>query len=144
MIWTQQLKRMKLDHIKATHPGYFDLSGGYSMKVKPYTDKTRNGLTRCVINWINFSGGSAKKTNKGSLRKIDGKMVWMNAPGRKPKADIIGVFKSKSIEIIISHGQVKHSEETPSGWSLIIGSFQDFLDWWNSEILKKIESCQEN
>ena len=57
--WKPLLKRMKLDSIKQKAPGFFELSGGYEMKVKPYCDNTANDLTKTIIDFINFSGGDA-------------------------------------------------------------------------------------
>ena len=36
--WKDQLKRMKLDHIKESAPGFYELSGGERLKLKPWND----------------------------------------------------------------------------------------------------------
>jgi hypothetical protein len=38
--WKLLLKKMKLDNIKERAPGFFELSGGYGMQVKPYKDNS--------------------------------------------------------------------------------------------------------
>jgi hypothetical protein len=136
MNWQKQLKKMYLDHMKLTSPGFFEMSGGYRLKVKPYSDKNRNGLIRCVIDWIIFSGGTARQTNKGRFIKSGGKMVWIHATGRKPTCDILGVYKSNEIEVIISHQEDTISENIAGGWRMRVGSFDAFLDWWQEYILK--------
>lgn len=142
MDWRKKLKQMYLDHVKATAPGFFEMSGRDRLKVKPYTDKNRNGLIRCVIDWINYSGGTAKKTNKGSFIKVRDKMVWMNARGKMPTCDILGVYKSKAIEIsVVGCSEAKY-EEIAGGWRLVINSFTSFLEWWQERVIKSNEISQ--
>jgi hypothetical protein len=38
------------------------------MKLMPYTDDTANGLTKCMVDWVIFSGGNANRINvKGQI-----------------------------------------------------------------------------
>src|SRR5690349_4917972 len=70
--WQQVMKRMKLDNIKAKAPGFFEASGGYTMMVKPYSDKTANGLTRCIIDFLAFKGHYANRiSTQGQARVHD-------------------------------------------------------------------------
>src|SRR4051812_29725980 len=69
MNWKDELKRLKLEHIKKTSPGFFELSGGYRMKVKAYTDLTTNGLTAAVCAWLTYSGHYCNRINtQGQVR----------------------------------------------------------------------------
>lgn len=61
--WKDELKLLHLRHLERNYPDAFRLSGGYTQKVKPYTDKTANGLTRCIIDWITYNGGDAQRIN---------------------------------------------------------------------------------
>lgn len=133
MDWKKELKRLKLEHIQKTSPDFFRLSGGFKMMVKPYRDKRKQELARCILDWINFSGGEAMEIKKGSFRKIDNKMVWMNAPGKRSPADISAVYRSVNIEIIIQNEDPLF-EEIAGGWRLSINSFPTFLDWWESNM----------
>jgi hypothetical protein len=55
--WKAELKRLKLAYIERTAPGFYKASGGDTMQIKPYSDRTANGLTTCVCDWIKFNGG---------------------------------------------------------------------------------------
>ncbi len=47
------------------------MSGGYTMKLKRYQDTTANGLTNCIIDWINYNGGYANRINtQGDIHAI--------------------------------------------------------------------------
>ncbi len=70
MGWKAELKALKYEHIKRTAPAFFEMSGGYEMKLMPYRDDTANGLTKCITDYINFSGGNANRINvQGQPRK---------------------------------------------------------------------------
>ena len=109
--WKLDMKRMKLDSIKSKAPGFFDLSGGYDMKVKPYTDSTANGLVKAILDFINFSGGHASllKT-KIEERKIKGKSIWMHASTSKEKVDIQATFNDRDISIKVRIGKDQQIE----------------------------------
>ncbi len=54
-------KLINLKHSIDCHK-YPSMPSDYIPKYK-YTDKTANGLTRCVIDWIIFNGGQAERIN---------------------------------------------------------------------------------
>lgn len=139
--WKQLLKQMKLENIKENAPGFFDLSGGYEMKVKPYRDAKANDLTKSIIDFINFSGGDANRINcQGQVRKINGRMVWTHGATRKGSADIHAIFKGRHISIEIKIGkdkqsvdQIKEAERVTKAGGLyfVAKNMQSFLEWWN-------------
>lgn len=141
--WKPLLKRMKLDSIKAKVPGFFDLSGGYDMRVNPYSDTTTNGLTKAVIDFINFSGGDANRINtQGQLRKINGQMKWTNGSTRKGTADIHAIYKGRHISIEIKTGKDKQSDKQvmeaerirrAGGLYFIAYNMESFLEWWQNQ-----------
>lgn len=151
--WKADLKRMKLDSIKAKAPGFFEVSGGYDMKVKPYSDSTANGLINAIIDFINFSGGNASlfKT-KMEERKIKGKSIWMHASTRKEKADIQATFNGQDISIKVRIGNDHQSErlrtntndiQNGGGLYFVAKSMQPFLDWWQA-VFFHVESMNNN
>lgn len=147
MNWKHLLKRMKLDYVKATAPGFFELSGCYEMKVKPYTDTTANGLTRCIEDFINHLpdgiGEASRINSTGTPRQMsDGKIKWSKSNTRKGIADIRATVKGRSISIEIKIGKDKQSEAQikeqerivrSGGVYIIAKSFPDFLDQWANE-----------
>ncbi|TAM95848.1 MAG: hypothetical protein EPN39_14375 [Chitinophagaceae bacterium] len=87
--WKHELKHLHLADLEKRYPDAFRLSGGYSQKITPYTDKTANGLTRCICDWINYNGGDAQRINTtGTMRKINGRMKWTHSGMRRGTADI--------------------------------------------------------
>jgi hypothetical protein len=138
--WKPLLKRMKLDNIKKKAPGFFELSGGYEMKVKPYRDKTANDLTKTIIDFIIFSGGDANRINtQGQLRRIRGEMKWTHGSTRRGTADIHAIFQGRHISIEIkigndrqSEGQIKEAERVrrAGGLYFVAKNMDSFLQWW--------------
>lgn len=137
--WKPLLKRMKLDNIKQRSPGFFELSGGYGMKVKPYRDNTANGLTQAIIDFIIFSGGHANRINsQGQLRKIKGEMKWTYGSTNRGTADIHAIFQGRHISIEIKIGNDKQSEQQikeaeqvikAGGLYYVAKNMQSFLEW---------------
>ena len=78
-----------------------------------FTDKTANGLTKCVIAWINLNGGQAERINTmgrmldktkvvadtfGNKRTI-GSVEWQKGTGTKGSADISATIQGRSVKI---------------------------------------------
>lgn len=142
--WKALLKRMKLEHIKVTAPGFFELSGGYNYKPKPYTDATANGLTAAIEDFINFTGhGEASRTNStGMPRIVNGEVRWTKGNTRNGMADIRGTYKGRSLSIEIKIGadrqsdaQIKEQERITKAGGIywVCKSFSHFLELWKAE-----------
>ena len=127
----------------------------YIPKVK-YTDKTANGLTRCVIDWITLNGGQAERINTTGrlikaktykdvmgITKTIGQDKWIKGTGTLGSADIsatIPVFISGkkiglSVKIEVKIGkdyqkseQIKYEEDVKKagGYYYIVKNFDDF------------------
>lgn len=115
-----------------------------------YSDKTANGLTKMVIDWITLNGGQAERiSNMG--RYIDSSKVVTNVLGQRMKigsgkfipgagtngtADISAIIKGKSVKIEVkmkdkqSEAQKKYQEsvERAGGIYYIVRSFDDFME----------------
>ena len=152
MNWRQQLKQMKLDHIKAQSPAFFGLSGGYKMKINPYKEDTANGLTRAIIDWLTFSGWYANRINvQGQVRKETVQLIQGNSMEKihytpsttnRGTSDINAIIDGKhwSIEVKIgkdrmSMHQLKEMERvTKAGGKYIIArDMPSFLETYNKE-----------
>lgn len=141
--WKKLLKRMKLDNIKEKAPGFFELSGGYEMKIKSYRDDNANNLTKAIVDFINFSGGDANRINtQGQMRKINGRMVWTHGSTRKGTADIHAIFQGRAISIEVKIGNDKQSEAqlkeaerilNAGGLYYVAKDMVSFLEWWNKQ-----------
>lgn len=74
------LKQLKLDQLKQDYPNVPD----YAIKQPTYSDKSANGLTVCIVDFLNLSGHLAERhSNEG--RVID---------QRKTYTDVIGQTKT--------------------------------------------------
>jgi hypothetical protein len=72
------LKELYIKKSKIKHP----LIPEYAIAVPKYTDKTANGLTKCIVDFLNMSGHQAERiSNTG--RYIDNKKVVTDVIGIK-------------------------------------------------------------
>ncbi len=123
------------------------------MKPPAYTDKTANGLTRMVMDWIKFNKGQSERINVTG-RFIKAKMItdvvgfkrqvgndkWIKGQGTKGSADISATIQGKSVKIEVKIGkdkmsedQVKYQEaiEKAGGIYYIAKDFDSFYKWYN-------------
>lgn len=120
MNWRDELKEMKYKYMEQNTPSAFIASGGRTMKLKPYCDTTANGLTNCIIDWINYSGGTANRINtQGQVRKERIDLAFGNkreivrftpSTTRKGTADIHGVMRGRHLSIEVKIDYDKQSE----------------------------------
>ena len=115
-----------------------------------YTDKTANGLTRCIIDYLEFNGCQAERisttgrmvdntktfTNVIGITKQIGSKKWIKGSGTKGSADISATINGKSVKIEVKIGKDRQSEhqkkyqesiEKSGGIYLIATSFEDFI-----------------
>ena len=125
----------------------------YVVRTK-YVDTTANGLTKCVIDYINFSGGQAERISNtgryidesrivtdilGNRKKI-GTGKYIKGTGTNGTADISATFKGKSIKIEIkmkdkqSEVQKEYQQaiERAGGIYFICHTFDEFLEKFNT------------
>lgn len=117
-------------------------------KVK-YTDKTANGLTKCIVDWINLNGGQAERiSNTG--RYIDNKKIvtdvlgirrqigsgqYIKGTGTNGTADISATINGRSVKIEVkmkdkqSDAQKRYQEsiESAGGQYWIAHDFGEFI-----------------
>ena len=128
--WKDELTSMHYESIKAKAPGFFEASGGYSMKIKPYTDTNTNGLTNCVKSFLEFKGHYCIRTNRqgqakveripiggtqrdisGKGAKVYGKISWTKNPEDKAITDlhasIDGLFVAIEIKCAATKDRIK-------------------------------------
>jgi hypothetical protein len=105
--WKADLKRMKLDHIAKTAPGFFLASGGYSMEVAPYRDNTANSLSKAIMDWLRFRDWLV--TRKGDCIRAS--------------------FQGKFIKIRVAGYQDAHNEPV----DFLAKDMVSFLHWFNQQ-----------
>lgn len=152
----KQLKALKLAHLKQQSPNVPE----YAIPMPKYEDKTANGLTRCIIDWITLNGGQAERISS-SGRYIDGSKVvsshigqrktigsgkWIPGSSKNGTADISAIIKDKngfamSVKIEVKIGRDKMSEaqqrykesvEAAGGAYWIAKSFEHFMEQYNT------------
>jgi hypothetical protein len=125
----------------------------YVVRTK-YIDTTANGLTKCVIDYINLIGGQAERISNTGRYIDDSKIVtdvlgnrkkigtgkYIKGTGTNGTADISATFKGKSIKIEIkmkdkqSEAQKEYQQaiERAGGIYFICHTFDEFLDKFNT------------
>lgn len=146
------LHDMAIDHSRAKHPTLPEAA----RYIKPYTDKTANGLTRSIIDFLRFNGFQAERINctgraidntkvitdvLGDSRRI-GSVNWLPTSGQKGTADISATIQGRSVKIEVkmkdkqSLDQKTYQQvvERAGGLYWMVRSFEQFMDFYNSLI----------
>ena len=145
------LEKIALDKLKERYP-----NNPYYPKVT-YTDATTNGLTKCVIDYVNFLGYQAERINStGTLKDIRktstdflgrsrtiGCAKWIPGSGQTGTADISATINGSSVKIEVknqqtgdnkqSKGQITYQKqiEAAGGVYIIVRNFTQFYEWFN-------------
>ncbi|MCW3107280.1 MAG: hypothetical protein JWQ09_1786 [Segetibacter sp.] len=149
MNWQNELKMLKYKHMEQRTPGAFAASGGRTMKLKAYNDTTANGLTNCIIDWINYSCGHATRINtQGQDRKEKNELAFGNkreivrftpSTTAKGTADIKATIKGRSVNIEVKIGRDKLTEaqckqrdreEAAGGLYFVARDMISFVNWF--------------
>jgi hypothetical protein len=127
--------------------------------IPPYkkSDNSTNGLTSCVIDFINYSGHQAERINTtgrmlnnkkvitdvvGFKREI-GSDKWIPGTGTKGSADISSTIKGRSVKLEIKFDKDRQSDaqkdyqkaiENAGGTYIIVRNFDDFIEWYDNFI----------
>jgi len=147
----KELERIAFEKLKEKYPSF-----PFPIKAK-YTDQTSNGLTKCVIDYIELRGFQAERINStgrqldgsksstdilGSVRTI-GSVKWIKGSGTVGTSDVSATIQGRSVKVEIkcestgdryqSKGQIEYQKqiEAAGGVYLIIRTFQEFFDWFN-------------
>jgi len=118
-----------------------------------WNDKTANGLTQCIVKFLDMSGHQAERINtmgvyRGpkKVRDVDGitrnigKGRYTKSTGTKGSADISATINGKSVKIEVKIGKDRQSEdqkiyqaaiERAGGLYFIAKNFDDFLEWYD-------------
>ncbi len=101
-----------------------------------YSDKTANGLTRCIIDFLSFQGWQAERVNNTG-RIVSGR--WIKGTGKDGTADISATISGRSAKIEVKIGRdrqsIKQAQyqaaiEAAGGLYVIARTFQGFVDWY--------------
>lgn len=118
-----------------------------------YSDKTANGLTQCIIEWLRLNNCQAERINNTGRQLDDRKVVedcmgfrktigssrWIKGTGSNGTADISATIKGRSVKIEVKIGADKQSDaqkeyqgsvEAAGGVYIIAKDFESFYNWY--------------
>jgi hypothetical protein len=143
----QTIKHLKQQEQRKLYPNVPD----HGMKPVKYEDKTANGLTKCILDFLNLSGHFAERINTMG-RIIDGRKQvtdiigrtktigttkYIPTTGTKGSSDISATINGKSVKIEVKIGsdrqskyQIEYQERTErsGGIYLIARDFESFYN----------------
>jgi len=148
----QRLKDLELAIMKVKHPTIEERF----IPLTAWSDSSANALTKCVVSFINMSGGFAERINTmgvyqqaKQVKDVDGKMRTIGKgkyiPGGSTKgsADISATIKGRAVKIEVKYGKDKMSEsqkeyqentERAGGIYYIARDFDSFIEWYDKII----------
>ena len=122
----------------------------HAIPSKTWSDTSANGLTKCVIDLINYEGYQAERiSTQGTYvegakikvgeneRQLKGK--YIPTQGTKGSADISATIRGRSVKIEIkqkdrqSEVQKQYQEaiERAGGIYIIVRNFDEFVEWFD-------------
>lgn len=152
------IKNLAQERVKMQYPNVPD----YAIPKSNYSDKSTNGLTKCIIDWINLNGFQAERINStgrvinnteivtdtiGRSRRI-GSIKWIKGNGQTGTADISATIKGRSVKVEVkckatgdryqSDAQKSYQKEIEAagGVYVIARTFDGFMKWY-FEFIKK-------
>lgn len=123
---------------------------------RKYRDDSANGLTKCIIDFIRFTGNQAERISNtgrmidtrctfadvtGKTRTI-GQTKWIKSNGTNGTSDISATIAGKSVKIEVKINADRQSKAQKNyqqsvinagGLYFIATSFQQFFDWYNAQ-----------
>lgn len=148
----KELRELSLADSRRKHP---DLPES-ARSCRNYTDKTSNGLTKCIIDFLRFSGHQAERISNTGRYLDNSKIVidvldnskwigsgkWIPGSGQKGSADISAVIQGKAIKIEVKMKDRQSPDqkayqaqiERSGGLYWLVKSFDEFLRFYNEII----------
>ncbi|MFP4365491.1 MAG: hypothetical protein ACLFQA_00220 [Bacteroidales bacterium] len=147
----QKLQELEYISRYADKPNYPE----YARYKKKYSDKTANGLTKCIIDWVKFNGGFAERINTMGVpmdkRKVVtnvigqqqqvGSLEWRRSGATRGSADVSCVINGKAIKVEVKAGRDRQSEaqkryqaevERAGAIYFIARNFDEFVEFYNT------------
>jgi len=145
------LKALHFQALQQKHPNI----PLYAIPKAKYSDKTANGLTKCIIDFINFMGGQAERINCMG-RTIDRRQVKTDVLGKvrvigsvdyipttmtRGTADISATIRGRAVKIEVKAGnkdrmseaqrEYQQHIESAGGIYFVARTFEQFYTWYN-------------
>jgi len=149
----EKLRQLKLAKTREMYPNVPEIA----LPKTEYNDRSANGLTRCVLDYLLLSGHFCERTgNEG--RVIDGRKTYTDVIGRqktigtvkrikssgtKGTSDLKAVINGRMVAIEIKYGADRQSQhqkdyqamvEKAGGTYWIVKNFEQFLNLYENYI----------
>lgn len=141
------LQELDLQAKRDKYPGF-----PYPPKTQ-FSDKTANGLTKCIITFLKLQNCQAERvSNTGRMidrrrkvtdvlgcTKVIGSAEWIPGAGTNGTADISATIEGRSVKVEVKVGKDKQSNaqkeyqrqvEAAGGTYVIARDFQGFYEWF--------------
>lgn len=120
----------------------------YAIPHPKFDDRTANGLTRCIIEYIKIKGWQAERINTTGTPVVESgengrRLVsWRYGNTTKGSADISATIKGLSVKIEVKIGsdrqspdQKKYQQEIENAGGLyyVARNFAEFVKWYNEK-----------
>jgi len=156
----QRLNDLAIVHLKNRYPSFPESF----IPVPKYSDSSANGLTKCIIEFLEYSGHQAERVNVigrpvdgrkdvidvlGRKRRV-GSLEWQKSTSTKGSADISSTIFGFSVKIEVKYGKDRQSTEQKKyehdvkkagGIYFIATDFDMFLEWYDA-MLPKLQQIQ--
>lgn len=110
-----------------------------------WEDKTTNGLTRCIVSYIRYTGGYAERISRmgHKTKSKQGREIWVSGAGVNGTADISGIVNGRAIRVEVKNrntrdrirpNQVAYSQKVKAAGALyfVATGFDEFLEWFKT------------
>ena len=108
-----------------------------------YSDRDANGLTRCIVDYLNFSGHFATRlASTGTYR--DDLKKFVPSQQRAGMPDVLAVVEGRALFVEVKVGRDALSQlqkqtitalEQAGAWVYVAHSFEGFVDWFTAHFL---------
>lgn len=141
------LTELHRKYVKEKHPNFPE----HAIPKKTFSDKGANALTRCVIDFLTYSGHQAERISTTGRWIVDKNSVkggyFIPGTGTKGSADISATIKPNnfpfgvSVKIEIKYGKDRQSDvqkqyeqhiQAAGGVYIIVRNFDSFVEWYNN------------
>lgn len=152
----EHLKRLKLQDQRAKYPSLPERA----LPKPRYSDRTANGLTKCIIDFLNLKGFQAERVSNTGRRidqrqkvtdaigktQVIGSVKWIKGSGRKGTADVSATIQGRAVKIEVKIGKdrlSKHQKaykaeiEKAGGLYVVAKDFQSFYEWFYENFEKQ-------
>ncbi len=138
---SKAVKQLELDMQQQTAATHANFPVAYIPRPKR-SDKTANGLTRCIVDYILLNGGQAERISiTGRPQQIGNHIKWTKSHMTIGTADISATIQGRSVKIEVKIGTDRQSDkqrqyqaaiERAGGIYYVARDFDSFVEWYNT------------